>query len=63
MNHPLFSEKDRKHYDCEQCRTDAGAFPFYMILCPDCGNKRCPQAINHRNKCTGSNEPNQEREY
>lgn len=22
MNHPLFSEKDRKHYDCEQCRTE-----------------------------------------
>lgn len=31
-----------------------------MILCPDCGNKRCPRATNHRNACTRSNEPGQE---
>lgn len=30
-----------------------------MILCPDCGNKRCPKATNHRFPCTGSNEPGQ----
>ena len=30
-----------------------------MILCPDCGNKRCPKTSNHRHHCTGSNEPNQ----
>ncbi len=30
-----------------------------MILCPDCGNKRCPKASNHRHQCTNSNEPNQ----
>ena len=30
-----------------------------MIVCPDCGNKRCPKASNHRHQCTGSNEPNQ----
>jgi hypothetical protein len=30
-----------------------------MILCPDCGNKRCPKASNHRHQCTESNEPNQ----
>lgn len=30
-----------------------------MILCPVCGNKRCPRAYNHRNACTGSNEPGQ----
>lgn len=30
-----------------------------MILCPTCGNKRCPHASDHRNDCTGSNEPNQ----
>ena len=30
-----------------------------MILCPDCGNKRCPRAQDHRNECTGSNEPGQ----
>ncbi|MBW6637227.1 hypothetical protein KXT41_25380 [Salmonella enterica subsp. enterica serovar Weltevreden] len=26
----------------------------------DCGNKRCPHANDHRNACTGSNEPGQE---
>lgn len=30
-----------------------------MILCPECGNKRCPKASNHRCKCTKSNEPGQ----
>ena len=55
----IYIPKDHQHYDCEQCRNDAGAFPTYMIVCPDCGNKRCPQAINHRNQCTRSNEPYQ----
>lgn len=32
---------------------------FEMILCPICGNKRCPHANDHRNACTGSNEPGQ----
>ena len=27
-----------------------------MALCPDCGNKRCPKANDHRNACTGSND-------
>jgi hypothetical protein len=31
----------------------------FMILCPDCGNKRCPKATHHKNACTGSNEPGQ----
>ena len=30
-----------------------------MALCPDCGNKRCPKANDHRNACTNSNEPGQ----
>lgn len=30
-----------------------------MILCPECGNKRCPKASDHDMKCTGSNEPGQ----
>lgn len=30
-----------------------------MILCPTCGNKRCPHANDHRNPCTGSNDPDQ----
>lgn len=31
-----------------------------FVECPDCGNKRCPRANDHRNACTGSNEPGQE---
>ena len=30
-----------------------------MILCPECGNKRCPRANHHDNLCTNSNEPGQ----
>lgn len=30
-----------------------------MILCPKCGNKRCPHASDHNLECTGSNEPGQ----
>lgn len=31
-----------------------------FVVCPDCGSKRCPRANDHRNACTGSNEPGQE---
>lgn len=27
-----------------------------MVLCPECGNKRCPRASNHIYACTGCNE-------
>lgn len=27
-----------------------------MSLCPNCGNKRCPGAVDHHNECSGSNE-------
>lgn len=30
-----------------------------MILCPECGNKRCPRATHHDNACTRSNAPGQ----
>ncbi len=33
-----------------------------MIVCPTCGNKRCPHAANHNLKCTGSNAPGQAHE-
>lgn len=39
------------------------AFPvtiYTFIVCPVCGNKRCPRATDHSNECTGSNEPGQE---
>lgn len=54
---------------CDEARRKAklevdGDFASYisrfMILCPDCGNKRCPKATDHTYACSGSNEPNQE---
>ena len=39
--------------------TPVQALSSFMHLCPDCGNKRCPRATDHRNACTGSNEPGQ----
>lgn len=43
---------------CHTCRP-LGLDRMEMILCPDCGNKRCPKANDHRNACTNSNEPGQ----
>lgn len=37
----------------------ADLMPPRMVLCPTCGNKRCPHATDHRNRCTGSNAPGQ----
>lgn len=47
--------------DC-WCRTCRPVFlnDMRFVVCPDCGNKRCPRANDHRNACTGSNEPGQE---
>lgn len=38
---------------------DLDAMQQGMILCPECGNKRCPMASDHEWECTGSNEPGQ----
>lgn len=52
---------------CHRCIKEndlrEGAFPLsstIMILCPECGNKRCPKASDHRLSCTESNESGQE---
>lgn len=51
---------------CYNCNKDYVApgetVPYVMsrmIVCPQCGNKRCPHATDHYLKCTGSNEPGQ----
>lgn len=44
---------------CHACRPVTFADSRFVV-CPDCGNKRCPHANDHRNACTASNEPSQE---
>lgn len=44
---------------CQPCRPVTIA-DMRFVVCPVCGNKRCPHANDHRNECTGSNEPGQE---
>lgn len=46
---------------CLTCRPMLFEDPYSirMALCPACSNKRCPKANDHRNTCTGSNEPGQ----
>jgi DNA-directed RNA polymerase subunit RPC12/RpoP len=39
-------ERDERGWPIEDTR---------MILCQQCGNKRCPHANDHRHACTGSN--------
>lgn len=44
---------------CWSCMEERDEVRSRMILCPNCGNKRCPKASNHRLDCTGSNDPGQ----
>ena len=44
---------------CRTCRPVTFADSRFVV-CPECGNKRCPHANDHRNACTGSNELGQE---
>lgn len=43
---------------CATCRPVSFG-DMRMVLCPVCGNKRCPHATDHRYACTGSNEVGQ----
>lgn len=44
--------------NCHRCAPNT-LHNMRMILCPTCGNKRCPKANDCANACTGSNEPGQ----
>lgn len=44
---------------CRTCRP-VTMTDMRFVVCPECGNKRCPRANDHMNACTGSNEPGQE---
>lgn len=49
-------------YNCNKDRKTEQGWPWVatrMILCPECGNKRCPHSTDHNLECTGSNEPGQ----
>lgn len=48
---------------CWSCLTVAGVQVWWMVVCDTCGNKRCPHAMDHRNQCSGSNEPGQLAEH
>jgi len=58
-------------YSCGQCHACIQRFDLRgpsglplnmerMIVCPECGNKRCPKASNHELACTDSNEAGQD---
>lgn len=58
---PVDKNCGRCHRCLEGVRNEFG-FPVTasrMIVCPACGNKRCPNATDHKLKCTGSNDPDQ----
>lgn len=48
-------------HDC-QCRTcrPVTMNDMRFVVCQECGNKRCPHANDHKNSCTGSNDPGQD---
>ena len=67
----IFGKKDQEEvvaepecycYNCNKDRKDESGFPYTltrMIVCPTCGNKRCPHSTDHNLTCTGSNDPGQ----
>ena len=44
---------------CWRCIESRAEMRVQMIVCPICGNKRCPKASDHNLSCTDSNEPGQ----
>lgn len=58
----IFAERDALNTPDCWCRTcrPVTVTDMRFVVCPECGNKRCPHANDHRNACTGSNAPGQE---
>lgn len=52
--HPQATEPAKRCW-CETCRP-VTLGDMRMVICPDCGNKRCPKATHHNNACTNSND-------
>ena len=63
QEHPAPPQQPCPCRHCEEQRGDTiNGFPSawsHMIVCPICGNKRCPHADNHTSPCAGSNTPGQ----
>lgn len=45
---------------CHHCIEERSAVYMHMIVCPQCNNKRCPHASDHKHDCTNSNAPGQQ---
>jgi hypothetical protein len=49
-------------YNCNKDKVGNNGLPvtaYTFIVCPECGNKRCPHATDHNLACTNSNESGQ----
>lgn len=44
---------------CWKCIEGRGERIWFMVLCAECGNKRCPHAADHNLACTASNDTGQ----
>ena len=47
-----FREETTSNCWCATCRPIKMGKDMRMVLCPECGNKRCPHATDHNNECT-----------
>lgn len=56
---PLAEFDARRSCGCHACLSELGQSAEFYVLCPECGNKRCPKATNHVHACTGSNDSGQ----
>jgi len=45
---------------CRCCLLERGMEIVWMVVCPICGNKRCPKATDCQLACTNSNNVDQE---
>lgn len=67
--HYVIQEKEDEGCECWTCVNERAdkitdftqrlRYVSRMIVCPECGNKRCPRATQHDLECHGSNEAGQ----
>jgi hypothetical protein len=60
MERILEKQSNLKCWCQECCKKETGGYnATRVVVCPDCGNKRCPRATNHELECSGSNDVGQ----